>query len=437
MKKLLLIYLIVLSLNAHSQLYFPPLTGNTWDTISPQTLGWCTNRLDSLYKMLDEKNTKAFIVLKDGKIVIEKYFDSFTRDSSWYWASAGKTITSVLIGIAQQDGKLKITDSTSKYLGAGWTSCPPDKEGKITIRHQLTMTTGVDYAVPDWNCTTPACLKYKADAGTQWFYHNATYLLLQDVIEAATGLTFQQYTQQKLISRIGMAGIWFDGVYYSKPRSMARFGLMVLNKGIWNNDTIIRDTTYYHQMLNTSQNLNESYGYLWWLNGKPSYRMPASIQLFNGPLFKPAPTELVCGLGKNDQKLYIWPSEKMVIVRMGESADANSLVPLSVDTLIWQEMNQLMCKPNVSIQEQVKQDEEVFHVYPNPATGQLFFRIPQQKGSAILHLYDMHGKLVRSITMDGQTNEGLIAIDGLDGGIYSLRLYASNQVWLKKIIITK
>ncbi|MCE2786776.1 MAG: serine hydrolase [Bacteroidota bacterium] len=437
MKSIVISILLALGIQASAQLYFPPLIGNNWDTISPQTLGWCTNRLDSLYKMLDDKNTKAFIVLKDGKIVIEKYFDTFTRDSSWYWASAGKTITSVLIGIAQQEGKLKITDSTSKYLGAGWTSCPPDKEGKITIRHQLTMTTGVDYAVPDWNCTTPACLKYKADAGTQWFYHNATYLLLQDVIEAATGLTFQQYTQQKLISRIGMAGIWFDGVYYSKPRSMARFGLMVLNKGIWNNDTIIRDTTYYHQMLNTSQNLNESYGYLWWLNGKPSYRMPASIQVFNGPLFKPAPAELLCGLGKDDQKLYVWPSEKMVIVRMGESADANSLVPLSVDTLIWQELNKLMCKNNVSVPEEIKEEEDEFRIYPNPASGQLFYRIPLQIGSASLNLYDIRGRLVRSAIKDEQVVEGVITLDDLESGIYTAKLQATNQVWYKKIVITK
>jgi CubicO group peptidase (beta-lactamase class C family) len=437
MKSIVISILLTLGIQVSAQLYFPPLIGNTWDTISPQSLGWCTNRLDSLYKLLDDKNTKAFIVLKDGKIVIEKYFDTFTRDSSWYWASAGKTITSVLVGIAQQEGKLKIADSTSKYLGVGWTSCPPAKEGKITIRNQLTMTTGVDYAVPDWNCTTPACLKYKADAGMQWFYHNATYLLLQNVLETATGISFQQYTQQKLISRIGMTGLWYDGTYYSRPRSMARFGLMVLNKGIWNNDTIIRDTIYYNQMLNTSQNLNESYGYLWWLNGKPTYRTPASTQLFNGPLFKPAPAELVCGLGKDDQKLYVWPSEKMVIVRMGESADANSLVPLSVDTLIWQELNRLMCKNNLSVPDDIKVQEDEFSIYPNPASGQLFYCIPQKMVAASLNLYDLHGKLVRSAINDEQAVEGVLSLDELEGGIYTVRLQATNQVWYKKIVIEK
>jgi hypothetical protein len=71
-------------------LYFPPIAGNTWDTLSPAALGWCSSGIDSLYDYLGQRNTKAFILLKDGKIVLERYFGSFTVDSLWYWASAGK-----------------------------------------------------------------------------------------------------------------------------------------------------------------------------------------------------------------------------------------------------------------------------------------------------------------------------------------------------------
>ncbi|MFN5596947.1 MAG: serine hydrolase, partial [Bacteroidota bacterium] len=83
--------------------YFPPNTG-TWETTSPQSLGWCDANIDSLYNYLNQKNTKAFIILKDGKIVLEKYFGNFTQDSIWYWASAGKTLTAFTVGLAQQDG---------------------------------------------------------------------------------------------------------------------------------------------------------------------------------------------------------------------------------------------------------------------------------------------------------------------------------------------
>jgi hypothetical protein len=67
-----------------AQSYFPPKTGGQWDTLSPKTLGWCEDKIQPLYNFLDSNNTKAFIVLKDGKIVLEKYFGTFTKDSAWY-----------------------------------------------------------------------------------------------------------------------------------------------------------------------------------------------------------------------------------------------------------------------------------------------------------------------------------------------------------------
>ena len=131
-------------------LYFPPTNNNLpWDTLSPIALNWCPDKIDSLYSYLGIQDTKGFIVLKDGKIVLEKYFGSFTKDSLWYWASAGKTITSFLVGKAQEENYLSILDTTSDYLGNGWTNCPLIKERKITIRNQLTMTTGLDDMVPD------------------------------------------------------------------------------------------------------------------------------------------------------------------------------------------------------------------------------------------------------------------------------------------------
>ena len=57
--------------NAPAQsLYFPPLSGSAWDTIAPAQLGWCPNKIDTLLQFLEDENTKAFLVLKDGKIVI-------------------------------------------------------------------------------------------------------------------------------------------------------------------------------------------------------------------------------------------------------------------------------------------------------------------------------------------------------------------------------
>jgi hypothetical protein len=128
MKNIFCLLMLFTSCVLKAQYYFPPTTGNTWDTVSPQSLGWCTDRMDSLYDLLDRKNTKAFIILKDGKIAVEKYFDTFTKDSAWGWNSAGKSLVSFLVGLAQEQQLLNIEDTTSKYLGTGWTSCLPEKK---------------------------------------------------------------------------------------------------------------------------------------------------------------------------------------------------------------------------------------------------------------------------------------------------------------------
>ena len=320
--------------------YFPPVSGTEWQTSTPASLGWNETNLNDLYTYLQTKGTKAFIILKNGKIVSEKYFGTFTADSSWYWASAGKTMTGMLVGIAQQEGLLDINNKSSQYLGTGWTTLPLAKENLITVRHQLTMTTGLDDDVkPDNDCTSPACLVYKADPGTRWAYHNAPYTMLDKVIESATGKTFNTYFQLKIRDKIGMNGLWFktgfNNVYYSTPRSMARFGLLLLNKGKWDQTVILSDSNYYKAQTNTSQDLNPSYGYLTWLNGKSNYMLPTLQAVFPGMLTPNAPADMFSALGKNDQKVYVVPSQNLVVIRMGESAGNVQLAVSSFDNELW------------------------------------------------------------------------------------------------------
>ena len=269
MKKLGFVLIISQIFYASSQLYFPPLTGNNWETMNPSDLGWCQNKIDSLYAYLKSQDTKAFIVLKDGKIVLEQYFNGHAQNTPWYWASAGKTITAFMVGIAQQEGFLNINNPSSDYLGTEWTSCTTAQENAITVWHQLTMTSGLDDS-QNLDCTLPSCLQFLANPGTRWSYHNAPYTLLDQVIAAATGTTLNLYTTEKLKNPTGMTGSFVqvenNNVFFSTARSMARFGLLVLNDGNWNGTQIMTDAAYFNAMVNTSQQLNKGYGYLWWLN---------------------------------------------------------------------------------------------------------------------------------------------------------------------------
>jgi CubicO group peptidase (beta-lactamase class C family) len=337
---------LLFSLNfAGQSLYFPPTVGSTWQTITPASLGWCEEEIPALIDFLADSNSKAFIVLKDGKIVIEQYFGTFTQDSLWYWASAGKSLTAFMVGLAQQDGSLSINDPSSMYLGTGWTSCTPTQEAQITVLNQLTMTSGLnDAGNPD--CTLPSCLQYLADPGTRWAYHNAPYTLLDGVIANATGSTLNQFYINRLRNPTGMNGVFlpldYNNVLFTNARSMARFGLLVLNKGTWNTTPIMTDTTYFNAMVNTSQGLNQSYGYLWWLNGKASYMLPGFQIVLPGSLHAAAPDDMFSAMGKNGQIINIVPSQNLVMIRMGNVPDG-SFIPNFFNNDVWELFNQVMC----------------------------------------------------------------------------------------------
>ena len=424
MKKLIVLLFLLQSYSGHTQsLYFPPLIGNTWDTISPSTLGWCEPKIDSLLDYLEAKNSKAFILLKAGKIVIEKYFGTFTIDSVWYWASAGKTLTGFTVGIAQQEGLLSIQDTSSDYLGNGWTVCPPLKEDKITIRHQLTMSSGLDDGVPDHYCTLDTCLQYLADAGTRWAYHNGPYTLLDSVIESATGQSLNSYFTQKVKNPTGMTGAFFpsgyNNVFFSKPRSMARFGLLMLNQGNWNGNQILTDTSYFQQMVNSSQTLNPSYGYLTWLNGKSSFMVPGLQFNFPGSFSPNAPSDMIAALGKDGQIINIVPSQNLVYIRMGNAPGVGE-VPFTFNDTVWIKLNEVMCN-TTSLNNLTS--ETSFSVSPNPFHDVITIKNRTQ-GRVEVILMDITGK--RMFSEFFSDAEIKLNFSTFSNGIYLMKLVSSD-----------
>jgi len=330
-------------------MYFPPVGTDAWDSVSTESLGWNAAATEDLYNFLSQNKTRGFILLYKGKIVLEKYWGntiqnntSFDKNSNWYWASAGKTMTAFLVGIAQEKGLLQIDEKTSDYLGMHWTGLSTEKQALITIRHQLSMTTGLDYTVANLDCTAPECLQYKADAGDQWYYHNAPYTLLENVVSEAAGQTYNEFTDQHLESKTGINGQWLplgdNNVYWSTPRDAARFGLLLLNKGKWSEEQLMTDAGYFKAMTTSSQSLNPSYGYCTWLNGKSAIILPGNPNSFKVPLSKNAPSDLFAAMGKNGQFIVVVPSKNIVVIRMGEAPDG-SLVPTVFHDKMWQKIN--------------------------------------------------------------------------------------------------
>ncbi len=351
MKNLLLTLLLLTSLAGCSTndgetepttetMYFPSNSSANWETKSLSSLGWNTNAVQDLRNFLIQKNTKSFMILVNGRIVMEDYYNGHTAATTWEWNSAGKTLVATTTGIAQQEGLLNINTVASNYLGKEWTSMPLAKENLITVRHLLTMTSGNDDTK---QYVIKPNLTYVADAGSRWAYSNI-FQKLTDVVANASGKPFETYFNEKLKTKIGMDGYWNFGtiftIYHSTTRSMARFGLFALNNGKWNDEQIIR-SDFFTESINTSQNINPSYGYLWWLNGKTSFMIPGEQTVYQGYLVPHAPADMYAAMGANDQRIYIIPSKKMVIVRMGEASDPNNpnFAVSGFDDALWVKIN--------------------------------------------------------------------------------------------------
>jgi CubicO group peptidase (beta-lactamase class C family) len=321
-------------------MYFPSNTSNSWETKSLSSLGWNQNAVQPLKDYLSQKGTKSFMILVNGRIVMEEYFNGHTATATWEWNSAGKTLVASTVGIAQQENLLSINNKVSDYLGTNWTSMPLPKENLINVKHLLTMTAGNDETK---QYVIKQNLTYVADAGTRWAYSNIFQKLI-DIVSNASNKPFETYFNEKIKSKIGMEGFWNFGpiftIYHSNTRSMARFGLLALNNGKWKSEQIINEA-FFNQSITTSQSINPSYGYLWWLNGKTNFMIPGEQTIYQGSLVPNAPADMYAAMGTNDQRIYVIPSKKMVIIRMGEASDpANPNFAVSgFDNELWAKIN--------------------------------------------------------------------------------------------------
>ncbi len=321
-------------------MYFPPLTTDAWETVSPAALGWDTVALNNALTFAGQQKSTGVVILWRGRIAAERYWNGWTPTKDSIIASAGKTVTSFLIGQLQEQGRLDISRPVSAYLGNGWSRSPVS-EPRITVQHLLSMSSGLDDS-----------LRFVREPGTQFYYNNPAYYQAFELITRATGQTMTAATSALLWNRIGMrTASWRFNIDTGEPgfvmscstRDMARFGHLILNRGRWDTQVLLSDASYLNASVNSSQSSNPAYGYLWWLNGKSSYRTPGPYWLPNvtGALIPSAPADLVAALGKGDKKIYVIPSLELVVVRHGNEADVaggNPLAISSFDEQFWQRL---------------------------------------------------------------------------------------------------
>ncbi len=206
---------------------------------------------------------------------------------------------------------------------------------------------------------------------------------------------------------------------------MARFGLLNLSNGMWDGTPILSDTEYFNAMTSSSQNSNLAYGYLWWLNGKDSYKLPSSNLTFSGKLIPTAPDDMYAALGKNDQKIYVVPSLDLVVVRVGNKANEEVLALSGFDYELWEKIMSMIC-----METAVNEDFTKYSIEISPNLISDFFSIKTDTPYTKIRIIDTNGRLVKVFSRND-----LYDISELEEALYFVEIFNDyEKIGVEKII---
>jgi CubicO group peptidase (beta-lactamase class C family) len=280
------------------------------------------------------QKTTGFLIVQNRKTLMEKnwpapagdvQFKNFTYETTPGGAlledvaSQQKSFVSMLVAVAIDKGLLDVAKPVSDYIGSGWSKAAADQEAKIRVIDVLTMSSGLTEG-----------FAYAAAPGTVFLYNTPVYAITKKVVAAAAKQPLETLTRDWLTAPAGMrdtswrkrpaafADVGNPTGLVTSPRDTATFGQIVLDGGKAADGKRIVSETQLKAMFARSAT-NPAYGHLWWLNGSTFTIKPLARRV-DGPLIPAAPVDLVAALGALDRKLYVVPSRKLVVVRMGQAA---------------------------------------------------------------------------------------------------------------------
>ena len=241
----------------------------------------------------------GILVIKDGKIVLEKYALGRKPTDRWTSFSVAKSVTSTLVGAAIQDGKIKsLNDPVTQYV----TDLKGSAYEGVTVRQMLMMSSGVkwneDYVDPNSDVakagdkvTEPGVnpmvsylrkLSRAHEPGTTWHYNTGETDLVGVLVSKATGETLAQYASEKIWRPYGMEQ---DAVWMTDPggqerggccismtlRDYGRVGLFIAGDGIANGKRITPEGWVADATRQEIDNGYGGYGYFWWIRPSGAY----------------------------------------------------------------------------------------------------------------------------------------------------------------------
>lgn len=263
------------------------------DIRTPESMGVGSGAIEKYVRYLDENHvvTHDIIIARGNSILFEKYVPPFKQDDTHRMYSVSKSMVSLAVGFALDDGLLSLDDPVEKYFAAELTGITDEQFRHQTIRNMLMMST----AKPAFNW-----FRYRSDdrvwsyfhnpdpgrrvPGAEFEYDSTGSFVVGALVERLTGMRFMDYLRKKLFDKIGVSEkahcltcpgghSWGDSACLMKPRDLLLCARFVLNGGSWNGEQLIspgyiKDAT--SKLISTdhvSEHLNaerNGYGYYFW-----------------------------------------------------------------------------------------------------------------------------------------------------------------------------
>lgn len=281
----------------------------------------------------EEERGYGIVVMVDGRVVFEQYARNISPARTSLLASGTKSFVGPLAIAAQADGLLRLDEPVSETLHE-WRA--DARRAGITIRQLLTLTSGIEGGVildpPSYGESVTA--QVTAAPGTRFQYGAAPFQIFGEVLRRKLeprGETVAQYLKRRLLDPVGIqTGFWrgmgqgqpqLPSGAYMNAREWAKFGDFIRRGGEWNGAQILPREEV--EAMFRGSDVNPAYGLTWWLNVDISPELRAEVrQLENnfGAMDRvPGLEGMVTAAGAFKQRLYIIPSRRMVVARLGNS----------------------------------------------------------------------------------------------------------------------
>ena len=305
----------------------------------------------------------AFLVIKSGRIIYEKYWEDYGPESLSNSFSMAKSIVGLLVGAAIDDGYIKSIDQPVADFIPVFRN---EKNRDLKIKDVLTMSSGLNWDESYgtlFNTTTEAYygknikeqiygLEVIEKPGVKFNYLSGNTQLLAMIVEAATNRKISEYASEKFWKPMGAVNdaLWcLDDVtgmekafccFNSNARDFARWGKLVLNNGIWNGDTLI-SPDYIQASVQPADLTDETgnkinyYGYQWWIHDANGWKVPYMRGILG-------------------QYVFVVPEENAVIVRLGHKRSDEKKNHHPVDSYLYLETAKKMLMDGLSTETIVK-----------------------------------------------------------------------------------